>query len=167
MPGYSCRVTRPALRLPLLALALVVALVAAGCGGGEDEREEFAEQVRTSRDSADEALAQISNAQDFNDLLQRLRVASTGVEGAAEQLDGAEPPDGLADQAEELTDAYRALAEELDATVAALDEQFTEDSGTLQALEFENWERVQRALRGMRDEGIEVAPLDRHAPGQN
>ena len=153
----------PGRRRLLVGLALVLTfLLAAGCGGDDDQHEEFASDVRASRDRTDAALAQITEATQFNELLERIRGASEEVDGAADDLAEADPPEDLEDNSEQLTAAYRALSEELLATADGLENQIDENTGPITGLEFENWERVQDALDGMRREGVQVEPLARH-----
>jgi hypothetical protein len=148
-------------RLPLVAMLLLVVLVAAGCMGDSTSREDFEAQVRDARDRTDFALAHMTRATTYDELLERIEIAGVEADGAARELDDAGAPSDLRGQADELRDALRALSNELSATAEALsDEQF--EGSNVQGLEFENWDRVQAALEDLREEGIDVPPLERH-----
>jgi hypothetical protein len=141
-----------------VALA-AIALVLAGCSGGAS-REDFENDVRTSRDRVDAALAQVTAAGSFNELVERLRVASEDISGAAEVLADADAPDELRDERDDLAESYRALSNEVGATAQSL--QDVGDEGVIQGLNFENWTRVQRILASLRDQDVNVRPLGRH-----
>lgn len=146
----------------LVLMVLLVVLTAAGCmGGGDISQEEFAAQVVESRDRTDAALEHMTGARTIDELLERLDLAGDAARAAADDLADAGAPDELQDEAEELTDGLRALGDEVSATAEALaDEQF--EGSNIQGLDFENWNRVQSALGDLREQGIEVPPLERH-----
>lgn len=147
-------------RLTALALALGLALAAAGCGGGPT-REDFEAQVQDTRDRTDAALAEVTTAETFDELLGNLTTAGNRTEEAADDLDELGAPDEYEDQAGELVDGLRALAEELRATAAALEDMQLQNS-PISGLEFENWNRVQDVLRELQQRGLDVQPLERH-----
>ncbi len=120
--------------------------------------------VRDSRDRVDGALAQVPEATTFPDLIERLHTAADEIQSAGEELDRAKAPKDLAARSDQLVAAYEALGGEIDATAVALEDVTTERSGVIQALNFRNWNRVQRVLAEFRRDGIEVRPLERHKP---
>jgi hypothetical protein len=150
------------MRRTILALPLALfALATAGCMGGDASREDFEAQVVESRDRTDAALEHVTGARTWDDLLKRIVLAGDAAESAGDDLADTGAPGELEDEAEELRVALRALAEELVATAEALDDPSFEGS-TVQGLEFKNWNRVQKALTALRQEGVEVPPLERH-----
>jgi hypothetical protein len=150
-------VRHPILRRAALVASVLALGVAAGCGGGDD----YETEVQESRDRVDDALAQVTDATSFDDLLRRLRVGASDVRGASDELGEEDPPDELEDEGEELVAAYRALSGEMTATATALNDVTTEQS-VIQGLEFRNWNRIQDALEAFRAEGVDVEPLNRH-----
>jgi hypothetical protein len=150
-------------RLIPLLLVLILALAAAGCGGGPSE-EEFAAQVRDSRDRTDTALENITTSEDWDQLLLRIRAASDQIRSAAQDLDEVGAPGEYEDEARELVTSLRGLADEVGNTAAALEEEPTFEQQPVSALEFAFWDRTQEALEALRAEGIDVSPLQRHAP---
>jgi hypothetical protein len=135
-------------------------LLAAGCAGGDGE--DFEVEVRESRDRVDDALAQVTDATTFDDLLRRLRTGASDVRGASDELAEEEAPEELRPEATELVEAYRALSGEMTATATALDDFAQEDGAPIQGINFENWDRTQQALTALRREGVDVPPLTRH-----
>jgi hypothetical protein len=151
--AVRCVVARVALVLALLPLL-------AACSLGSDD--DFAETVQASRNDVDRALQQVTEATTFDDLLERLRSSSRTIAVAADRVAETDPPDDLRDERDELEQSYRALADEVDATAVALEDVTNEDSPPIEGINFRNWDRVQRALTALREEGIEVRPLGRH-----
>jgi hypothetical protein len=152
--------------LPVL-LVLLLALGAAGCGGDEPTREEFEAQVRDSRDRTDEALENITTAEDWDTLLLRIRAASDQIGAAAEDLDEAGAPEELEAEARELVLSLRGLSDEVGNTATALEEEPAFQQSPVSALEFAFWDRTQEALAALREQGVEAPPLARHsAPTQ-
>jgi hypothetical protein len=150
------------LRAVLALTVLLVALTGAGCmGGGGTSQEEFAEQVRESRDRTDAALEHVTRAQTYDDLLDRIYLAGDAARSASEELADTGAPSELEEDADQLTQALRDLGDELSATADALDDEQFEGS-TIQGLEFENWNKVQTALGDLRKQGVQVPPLARH-----
>jgi hypothetical protein len=147
-------------RLAGAALALVL-LVGAGCAGGDGE--DFDTEVRESRDRVDDALAQVTDATSFEDLLRRLRLGASDVRGAADELGEEDAPEELETEAQELVEAYTALSSEMTATATALNDVVEEGSSSeIEGINFDNWTRVQRALAAFRREGVRVEPLNRY-----
>jgi hypothetical protein len=150
-------------RFGLLFLALLLATAAVGCGGGPSE-DEFASQVRDSRDRTDAALENVTTSEDWDQLLLRIRAASDQIRAAAQDLDEVGAPDEYEEEARELVVSLRGLADEVGNTAVALEEEPTFEQQPVSALEFVFWDRAQEALGALRDQGIDVPPLERHAP---
>lgn len=144
----------------LTALAFALAIGAAACSG--EDRDDFAEDVRATRDDVDGSLRHMAGATTYEELLERLREASANIERAADVIAESEPPDELREERDELERSYRALSDEVGATADALEDVLAPDNPSLQGISFRNWERTQRALTALRREGIEVAPLERY-----
>lgn len=147
----------------LLLTVVLVALMAAGCmgGGADPSQEEFAAQVVETRNRTDAALEHMTQARTYDDLLDRIDLAGDAAQAAADDLEDAGAPSELEDQADELVEALRALGDELAATAEGLDDPQFEGS-TIEGLEFTNWNRAQRALDDLREQGVDVPPLERH-----
>ncbi|MGZ8783020.1 MAG: hypothetical protein ACXWZB_05925 [Gaiellaceae bacterium] len=147
----------------LLTLALLSALVLAGCGGGgEASKQDFAQTVVTARDDADAGLAQIVQATSWDDLLERMKIAAVDVRGAAADVRTADAPGELEDERDLLAERLLALSDEIISTVETF-ESFPEAQST-RALNFEQWTTVQASLASLRREGIDVPALERHKP---
>ena len=116
--------------------------------------------MQSSRDRVDTALAQVTDARTFKDLVERLRVAAVDIASAAEDLADADAPDDLRDERDSLAESYRLLANEVNATADSLGQ--VDKEGIIQGLNFENWNRVQRDLAALRRQQIDLRPLDRH-----
>ena len=145
------------LRTLFASTLLLLALVAAGCAGSS--RDDFADQVRASRDRTDAALENMARSQSVDELLERLRTAADEARGAADDLDQVDPPDELEDEADRLSSAFRALADEVEATAEALAD--VDFESPIEGLDFRNWNSVQDALAELRNQGIDVPPLER------
>jgi hypothetical protein len=145
----------------IAAAAAFLVLLAAGGFGGDTSRREFEVQVVHSRNRVDANLEFMTKAQTWDDLLERLDGAGDQAHNAADDLADKGAPSDLEDAAHELTLALRALGDELSATAEALDDPRF-DSSSIQGLEFDNWNRVQRALKDLREQGIDVPPLERY-----
>ena len=99
---------RPTPLLVADALALVVLL--AGCGGGS--KEDFQSDMVAARDRTDAALTQIVRAKSLDDLLEAHAIAATEIRAAATDVQEADAPDGLADEADGLEEALHGLSDE-------------------------------------------------------
>lgn len=148
----------------VLAVALAVAAMAAGCGGGGAmSKADYAAKVRNTRDRVDFALARITQAQSHDELLDRMTEAATFIDRAADDLDKAGAAKGFEDETKTLVAALRQLSTDLAATAEQAREPGFQDllSGAT-GLSFESWTRANRALQRLRQEGIDVQPLARH-----
>lgn len=149
-----------ATKLAALA-ALVLALLASGCGGGGASKDEFQTDVVAARDRVDSALEQVTNATSVDDLLARLRIAAAEVRSAATDVSEAEAPEGLDDEKRKLATTLRAFSEELAATVTTL-EALEGAAAETKGLDFQNWTKTQAVLAELRKAGVQVKPLERH-----
>lgn len=136
-------------------------LLALGVFTGDPSREEFQTEVAHARDRTDASLEFMAKATTWDDLLERMEAAGDQARTAGGDLDAAGSPSDLQEEAAELVIALRALGDELSATAEALDDPDFEDSN-IQGLNFDNWNRVQKALAALREQSIEVLPLQRY-----
>lgn len=157
--GYSFRVLRPL----AIASMLLVAALAAGCGGSEATKEDLRQDVLVARNDTDAGLAQIVQASSVEDLLARMRIAASEVRGAASDVREADAPKALEDERDALASKLLALSEEIVSTVETL-EAFPDQAAQASAFNFEQWNAVQAALTNLRTQGVDVPPLGRHKP---
>ena len=151
------------LRQGSIIFALLAVLLLAGCGGSEPSKQEFAASIVSARNDADDGLAQIVDANSFDDLLARMKVAAVDVRGAAGEVRKADAPSGLKDERDQLADRLIALSDEIISTVETFEAIPTQAQAT-RALNFEQWNKVQASLASLRREGIDVPALERHKP---
>jgi hypothetical protein len=159
----SCRYYGRVFRPVLIVFALVAVLLAAGCGGSEPSKQEFATAIVAARNDTDAGLAQIVEASSLDDLVARMKVAAVDVRGAAGDVRKADAPSGLKDERDLLADRLIALSDEIISTVETF-EAFPTQAAATRALNFEQWNSVQVALASLRREGIKVKALERHKP---
>jgi hypothetical protein len=148
----------------LLALATLLAAAVsllAGCGGSGASKEDFQADMVDARNRVDEGLEQVTNATSVEDLLARLRIAAAEVRSAAQDVDEAEAPDGLADEKNRFETTLRTFSEEIASTVTTL-QTLEGAAAETRGLDFEGWNQVQKDLQALRKEGIQVPPLERH-----
>lgn len=151
------------LRLPFLALLLALALLVGGCGGNDATEAQFQEDIVAARDEADAELAQIVEARSLEDLFERMRTAAVGVRRAAGMVREADTPKEFRDERDDLAARLIALSDEIVGTVETL-EAFPEQANQTKALSFTQWDAVQAELESLREQGIQVPPLERHVP---
>jgi hypothetical protein len=157
--GYYDRVLRPV----SILVALLAALLFAGCGGSDASKEEFAGAMVSARNDADAGLAQIVEAGSWEDLMARMKVAAVEVRRAAGDVRKADAPSGLEDERDLLADRLIALSDEIISTVETF-EAFPDQAQATRALNFEQWNSVQASLASLRREGVKVRALERHKP---
>ena len=151
------------LRPLAIASAFLFAVLAAGCGGSGATKEDFRQDVLAARNDADTGLAQIVQASSAADLLARMRIAAVEVRGASTDVREAGAPKELQDERAALADRLLALSNEIVSTVETL-QSFPDQAANTSALNFEQWNAVQRALTNLRKQGVDVPPLERHKP---
>jgi hypothetical protein len=141
----------------LAALALVAAGATACSGGDDSSREDYEASVVEARNSVDDALASISEAQSRNDFLKRMEQAAVLISRAADDLDDAEVAEGFEDETTDLLDALRTLSTDLEQTAAQFRQ--TPELFNSPGLSFEGWTRTNEVLRGLKKQDIEVEPI--------
>lgn len=151
------------LRPLAIASSLLVAVLAAGCGGGSATKEDFRLDVLAARNDTDAGLEQIVHAASVEDLLARMRIAASEVRGAATDVREAGAPKELGEERDALAARLLALSDEIISTVETL-EAFPEQATSTSALNFTQWDAVQDGLAKLRKQGVKVPPLERHKP---
>jgi hypothetical protein len=151
------------LRLLTIASALLIAVVAAGCGGSDPTTADFREDVLAARNDTDAGLAQIVLASSVEDLLARMRIAAAQVRTASGDVREAGAPKELEDERAALANRLLALSDEIVSTVQTL-EVFPQQAASTNALNFGEWDAVQAELAKLRKQGVKVPPLGRHKP---
>ena len=150
------------MKIGLLCVACVMAAVG-GCGGGDPSAEEYEAAVVETRDRADSAMAQIQEAKTPDDFLDRLDEAGEQIESAALELDDEGSPDRFEDETARLVRHLRKLAAALHGTAGeARNLGFDKLLTGAEGLNFESWDAVNAVFADLREQGIEVEPLERH-----
>lgn len=145
--------------ISFLGLLGVVSTLLIGCGS-DISREDYEAEVRKVRNRVDFALERIATAQTFNEVVRRVDQAGVETSKAAERLEEVGAPSDLDGEAEKLVSALEAFGDELRTTSEALGNSVGTNLGQqLSGLNFQTWNRVQTAFRGLQDQGIEVQPL--------
>lgn len=150
------------IRLCILALALLLAAVGAGCSGGDDSKGSFEREVVAARDTADSALANIRRPNSIEDLIRRLRTGRDKLRTVSGTVAAADAPEELSDEQLRLAAALGDLAREMDGAANSIELVQSGPAGSqgqVQSLIFESWDTIQNALAQLRDEGIDVRPL--------
>lgn len=143
--------------------AVAVAGLTLGGGGGSASPEEYRETVVRARNQVEFALGKLAGVQSAEELLAKLDQAAGVLDNTAASLDGAGVADGFEDEQENLVEALRALSSEVSGTAATLrDPAFADTIPRLTSLSFPQWEVVNRILRDLDEQGINVEPLARH-----
>ena len=148
----------------LPVLVALLALVAAGCGGGGDEvsRADFEDLVVNTRDRVDFALSRTTKAESLDEFLNRMDEASAAIESAADDLGDVQPPEEFASPASDLEDALRQLSVDLSATASDIRSGGFGDLPGVQGLNFESWDKANAALVALAAKGIAVEQIQRH-----
>jgi len=146
-----------------LVLLLALVVVVSGCGEGAPSVAELERSVVTARDRADVALARVTQAQNEDELLERMQEAGAEIEDAAGALEAGGAPAGYEDDVAELVESLRRLAADVEAIAEQVNQPGFEGLLTgAQGLSFESWNQVNAALAALRRKRIEVEPLARH-----
>jgi hypothetical protein len=145
-------------------VAVVVVGLALGGSGSPPSRAEYANAVVNTRDRVDFALGRLSKAQSVDDLLIRMDEAASTIRDAAGDLDRLGAPDALAVQHKQLVDQLRTLSTDVQGTadqarVPGFDEILLGEQG----LNWDSWDSINTVLAQLRQKGIKVQPLARHA----
>jgi hypothetical protein len=147
-----------------IVAVVVVALLSVGataCGGDDSsDLQDYEASVVETRNSVDDALANISEAQSRKDFLNRMDQAAVLISRAADDLDDAEVAEGFEDETTELTAALRTLSTDLEQTAAQFRQ--TPELFNSPGLAFEGWTRANEVLRGLAKQDIAVEPIANH-----
>jgi hypothetical protein len=153
-----------ALRL-LLVLLLAVALVATACGGsGEPSVQEFEDAVVLSRNRTDFVLGRITRAQSLDELFTRMDEAAATISKTADELEETGAPADYQPEADDLVKWLRQLSVDVQATadqarIPGFEGLITQTN----AISFDSWDSVNKALAGLAGKGIQVTILQRHS----
>jgi hypothetical protein len=148
----------------LLVLLLALGLVASACGGsGEPSVEEFSDAVVLNRNRTDFVLGRITRAQSLEELFTRMDEAALTISKAADELDETGAPSDYQPEADDLVKWLRQLSVDVQATadqarVPGFEGLITETN----AISFDSWDEVNKALAGLAGKGIDVTILQRH-----
>ena len=147
----------------LLVLLVAMGLLVSGCGGSEPSAEEFGEAVVLNRNRVDFVLGRITRAQSIDELLTRMDEASIVISKAADELEETGAPSDYQPEADDLVKWLRQLSVDVQATadqarVPGFEGLLTQTN----AISFDSWDQVNKALAGLAGKGIEVAILQRH-----
>jgi hypothetical protein len=149
----------------LLVLLLALGLVASACGGsGEPSLEEFSDAVVLNRNRTDFVLGRITRAQSLEELFTRMDEAALTISKAADELDETGAPSDYQPEADDLVKWLRQLSVDVQATadqarVPGFEGLITDTN----AISFDSWDQVNKALAGLAGKGIEVMILQRHS----
>jgi len=149
----------------LVVLLLALGLAASACGGsGEPSVEEFSDAVVLNRNRADFVLGRITRAQSLEELFTRMDEAALTISKAADELEETGAPSDYQPEADDLVKWLRQLSVDVQATadqaqVPGFEGLITETN----ALSFDSWDQVNKALAGLAGKGIEVTILQRHS----
>jgi hypothetical protein len=153
-----------ALRL-LLVLLVAVGLVATACGGsGEPSAQEFEDAVVLSRNRTDFVLGRITRAQSLDELFTRMDEAAATISKTADELEETGAPADYQPEADELVKWLRQLSVDVQATadqarIPGFEGLITQTN----AISFDSWDSVNKALAGLAGKGIQVTILQRHS----
>jgi hypothetical protein len=148
----------------LLVLLLAIGLVASACGGsGEPSTEEFSDTVVLNRNRTDFVLARITRARSLEELFSRMDEAASVISKAADELDETGAPSDYQPEADNLVKWLRQLSVDIQATadqarIPGFEGLITQSN----ALSFDSWDQVNKALAGLAGKGIQVSILQRH-----
>jgi len=154
-------VTAPRLFLLLL---LAVGLIVSGCGASEPSAEEYSDAVVLNRNRTDFVLGRITRAQSLEELFTRMDEAALTISKAADELDETGAPSDYQPEADDLVKWLRQLSVDVQATadqarIPGFEGLITQTN----AISFDSWDKVNKALAGLAGKGIEVTILQRHS----
>jgi hypothetical protein len=149
------------------AAAVAVALGIVLLGGDEESsRESYQAAVVNARDRVDFAYGRIATPESPEDLIERMDDAAVAIGDTASDLDDTGVPDEFEDENERLVDALRAFSDVLAGTAAQFqDPTFGGTVPGITSLSFPEWDRVNRILAQLDEQGIRVEQLARHGGG--
>jgi hypothetical protein len=148
----------------LLVLLVAVGLLVSGCGGGGPSDEEYGDAVVLNRNRADFVLGRITRAQSLEELFTRMDEAALTISKAADELEETGAPSDYQPEADDLVKWLRQLSVDVQATVdQARIPGFEGLLTQTNAISFDSWDQVNKALAGLAGKGIEVSILQRHS----
>ena len=147
-----------------MSLLVAGAVLAAGCGASTMPPVPDLEQtIIMSRDRVDFALARTTRARSKDEFLERMDKAAETIDAAARDLERVGTTKGYESEVDSLVEALHQLAFDVQATADQIRQpEFSDLLAGTRGLSFESWDDVNRALADLTEEGIEVAPLERH-----
>jgi hypothetical protein len=140
------------------AVLLIAAFVATR-GEERPSQADYEAGVVSARDRVSDALSLATQSTTPNQVVQRLQLTARVARESADDLDELGTPTGLDEEGAQLVAALRFFGDELDATAEALKDIREPTLRHIEGLNFKGYTRVQRALRALRREGIEVPLL--------
>ena len=149
----------------LLVLILALGLVASGCGGfGGPSAEEYSDAVVLNRNRVDFVLGRIVRADSVDELLARMDEAAIVIQKSSEELDKLGAPDDYQPEADDLVESLGQLSVDVQATadqarIPGFEGLITQTN----AISFNSWDSVNKALAGLAGKGIPVSILQRHS----
>jgi hypothetical protein len=149
----------------LLLLLLAVGLVATACGGsGEPSVQEFEDAVVLNRNRTDFVLGRITRAGSLDELFTRMDEAAATISKSADELDETGAPSDYKPEADNLVKWLRQLSVDVQATadqarIPGFEGLITQTN----AISFDSWDKVNKALAGLAGKGIQVTILQRHS----
>lgn len=148
----------------LVVLLLALSLVATACGSfGAASTEEYSDAVVLNRNRVDFVLGRITRADSIDELLARMDEAAIVIGKSSEELDKLGAPGELQPEADDLVEALSQLSVDVQATadqarIPGFEGLLTET----QAISFNSWDAVNKALAGLAGKGVPVSVLQRH-----
>ena len=117
-------------RMLLVALA-AVALIAAGCGGDTEEKNDYVDQVNTAQtefaDQVTKLSAAITSASSDTADQDTIKSYQTAVDGVVKDLEGITPPEDVQAEHQQLVDAMSAYGESVGTALGDLEGGSPED----------------------------------------
>jgi hypothetical protein len=145
------------------AIAVVAGILLLG-GDSTSSRESYQAAVVNGRDRVDFAYGRIARSESPEDLIERLDDASVVVADTADDLDDKGAPEGLEDLNDRLVKTLRAFSDVLAGTSAQLeDPTFAGTVPGITSLSFPEWDKVNKVLAELDEQGITVEQLARHS----
>jgi len=142
-----------------VAAVLVIAAFVATRDKDRPTQTEYAAAVVDARDRLSDSLSLTTQSTTPQQVFNRLRVTGKVAHEAADDLEELGTPKKYEEEGAQLVAALRYFGDELDATADALDDFRENVVKRLQGLQFKGYTRVQRALRQLRGDGIDVPLL--------
>ena len=148
----------------LLVLLVALGVLVSACGGGgEPSVEEYSDAVVLNRNRADFVLGRITRAQSLEELFNRMDEAAVTISKAADELEETGAPSNYQPEADNLVKWLRQLSVDVQATadqarIPGFEGLITQTN----AISFDSWDQVNKALAGLAGKGIEVSILQRH-----